>query len=91
MDISITIGPEAGHIFRDLGRWIAVATSEPLSHQYLLQWVFVAIQHGNAVAILGTLLLSASSMILSHFLHILISYVFSMFAAIKMAAANCVG
>ena len=30
------IGPEAGHFFRDLGRWIAVATSESLSHQYLL-------------------------------------------------------
>ena len=54
MDISIAIGPAASHIFRDLGRRIAVATSEPLSHQHLLQWVSVAIQHGNAAAILGT-------------------------------------
>ena len=48
------IGPEAGHFFRDLGRQIVVATSEPLSHQYLLQRVSVAIQCGNAAAILGT-------------------------------------
>ena len=48
------IGPEVGHFFRDLGRWIAVATSEPLSHQYLLQRVFVAIQRGNAAAIYWT-------------------------------------
>ena len=33
------IGPEAGHFFRDLGRPIAVATSEPVSHQHLLQRV----------------------------------------------------
>ena len=48
------IGPEAGHFFRDLGRWIAVAISEPLSHQYLLQRVSVVILRGNAAAILGT-------------------------------------
>ena len=47
-------GPEAGHFFRDLGRPIAVTTSEPLSHQHLLQRVSVAIQRGNAAAILGT-------------------------------------
>ena len=64
------IGPEAGHFFKDLSRQIAVATSEPLSHQYLLQQVFVAIQRGNAAASLGlqrgTLLPSASSVILRH-------------------------
>ena len=48
------IGPEAGHFFRDLGRWIAVAISEPLTHQYLLQQVSVVILRGNAAAILGT-------------------------------------
>ena len=31
------MGPEAGHLFRDLAQQIAAATSEPLSHQYLLQ------------------------------------------------------
>ena len=48
------IGPEAGCFFRDLGRCIAVAISEPLSHQYLYQQVSVVIQRGNAAAILGT-------------------------------------
>ena len=48
------MGPEAGHIFRDLGRRIAAATSELLSYQYLLQPVAVAVQRGNAAAILGT-------------------------------------
>ena len=48
------MGPEAGHFFRDLGRRIAAVTSEPLSHQYLLQQVAVAVQRGNAAAILGT-------------------------------------
>ena len=48
------MGPEAGHFFRDLGQRIAAATSEPLSHQYLLQRVAVAVQRGNAAAILGT-------------------------------------
>ena len=50
----MVIGPEAGHFFRDLGRQIAVATSDPLSHQYLLQHVAVAVHRGNAVAVLGT-------------------------------------
>ena len=48
------MGPEAGHFFRDLGRRIAAATSDPLSHQYLLQRVAVAVQRGNAAAVLGT-------------------------------------
>ena len=48
------MGSEADHFFRDLGRWIAAATSDPLSHQYLLQDVAVAVQRCNAVAVLGT-------------------------------------
>ena len=48
------MGPEAGHFFRDLGRRIAAATSDPLSHQYLIQRVAVAVQRGNAAAVLGT-------------------------------------
>ena len=48
------MGPEAGHFFRDLSRRIAVATSDALSHQYLQQWVAIAVQRGNAVAVLGT-------------------------------------
>ena len=37
------MGPEAGHFFRDVGRWIAADTSKPLSHQYFLQQVAVAV------------------------------------------------
>ena len=48
------MGPEAGHFFRDPGRQIAAATLEPLSHQYFLQLVAVAVQRGNVAAILGT-------------------------------------
>ena len=48
------MGPEAGYFFRNLGRRIAAATSEPLSRPYLLQRVAVAVQRGNAAAILGT-------------------------------------
>ena len=47
------MGPEAVHFFRDLGRQIAVATSDPLSHQYLQQRVATTVQQGNAVAVLG--------------------------------------
>ena len=47
------MGPEAGHFFRDLGGQITAATSDPLFHQYLLQRVTVAVQWGNAVAVLG--------------------------------------
>ena len=57
------MGPDAGHLFRDLGRRIATATSGSLSHQYLMQHVAVAVQRGNAASVLGTavLLLGMSS------------------------------
>ena len=45
---------EAGHFFRDLGRQIVVAISEPLLHQYLLQQVAIAVKRGNVSAILRT-------------------------------------
>ena len=50
------IGPEAGLFCQELGRCIAVATLDPLSHQHLLQRVSIATQWGNAAAILGTML-----------------------------------
>ena len=46
------MGPEAGHFFRDPGRRITAATSDPLSHQYLLQGMTIAVQRGNAAAVL---------------------------------------
>ena len=46
-----TLGPigEEGRVFlKELGRRIAATCFEPLSYQYLLQRVAVAIQRGNA-------------------------------------------
>jgi len=48
-------GPAARAFVRDLGHRIADVTLEPLSHQFLLQRIAVAIQRGNAAAILGTM------------------------------------
>ena len=53
-----TLGPigEEGRAFlKELGRRIAATCFEPLSYQYLLQRVAVAIQWGNAAAVLGTI------------------------------------
>ena len=47
--------PEAGLFCQELGRCIAAATSDPLSHQHLLQRVSIVVQHGNAAAILVTM------------------------------------
>ena len=47
-------GPEAWHFFRDLSQQIQDTTLEPLSHHYLIQQVAVAVQWGNAAAILGS-------------------------------------
>ena len=55
------MGPEAGHFFKDLGMRIAAATSDPLSHQYLLQHVVVARQWPSLGRQRGTLLLGMSS------------------------------
>ena len=46
-------GPEARSFLQDLGRRIANATQDPLSHLYLRQRISVAVQRGNAAAILG--------------------------------------
>ena len=46
-------GPEALTFIRDLGRRIMDATQEPLSHHHLRQRIAVAVQRGNAAAILG--------------------------------------
>ena len=41
-------------LFKDIGRRISLVTQEPLSHQYLVQRIAVAVQRGNAAAVLGT-------------------------------------
>ena len=52
-------GDEALSFSHDLGQRIAVATAEPRSYQFLMQRLSVAIQRGNAVCIIGTVLSSA--------------------------------
>ena len=48
-------GPEAKLFFRELARRVASVNNEPLSHQFLVQRLAVAIQRGNASAVLGSL------------------------------------
>jgi hypothetical protein len=49
-----SLGDEAMQFFWDLGRRVAAETGEPRSLQFLLQRVSVAIQHGNAACVIGT-------------------------------------
>ena len=48
-------GPEARYLVKDLGRRIAHASLEPLFTHYLRQRISVAVQRGNAVAILSSI------------------------------------
>ena len=48
-------GCEAHTLFRDISCRIFSVTQDPLAHQYLIQRVVVAIQRGNAAAVLGTI------------------------------------
>ncbi len=47
-------GPQAHAFFHELSRRIKEETGEPLSLHYLHQRIAVAIQRGNAAAVLGT-------------------------------------
>ena len=49
------IGEEGRAFLKELRRRIAATCFEPFSYQYLLQRVAVAIQRGNAAAVLGTI------------------------------------
>ena len=48
------LGSEAKRFIRDLARRIEAVTNEPLSHQFLLQRLAVAVQRGNAAAVMGS-------------------------------------
>jgi hypothetical protein len=48
-----TFGGEARAFLRDLAKRIFSVTKDPLSHQHLVQRVAVAVQRGNAAAVLG--------------------------------------
>ena len=48
-------GPEALHFFCELGHRLKAETGEPRSLQFLFQRISVAMQRGNAAAVLGTI------------------------------------
>ena len=54
IETSGVFGPEAASFFGELGRQIRAETREPRSLQFLLQGIAVAVQRGNAAAVLGT-------------------------------------
>ena len=54
IETSGVFGLEAASFFGELGRWIRAETGEPQSLQFLLQGIAVAVQRGNAAAVLGT-------------------------------------
>ena len=49
------LGQDARNFFLEVVRRVTAVTNEPQSHQSLLQRVAVAIQRGNAAAILGSI------------------------------------
>ena len=49
------LGEVAKDFVGELGRRLRKATGDPLSRQYLLQRIFIAVQRGNAAAVLGTI------------------------------------
>ena len=49
------VGPEALNFLQDLGKWLRRATGEAKSRHYLLQRLSVAVQRGNAVAVLASI------------------------------------
>ncbi len=63
IETSGAFGPDALDLFRDLGRRIRVITLEVKSCAYLIQQVSVAVQRGNALAVMGTF----SSTVLGNF------------------------
>ena len=57
VETSGTFGPEAKSFFRDLGARIKHASGDKMAHNFLIQRISVAIQRGNCMAILGTMML----------------------------------
>ena len=47
------LGREARHFVKEVARRVKSVTDDPLAHQYLLQRISVAVQRGNAAALLG--------------------------------------
>ena len=55
VETSGVFGPEALSFIQDLSRHLRQVTGEPRSLEYLLQQISVAVQQGNAAAVLGTM------------------------------------
>ena len=55
IETSGVFGPEATSFFKELARRIKIETGEPRSFHFLVQRIAVAIQRGNAAAVLGTM------------------------------------
>ena len=53
VETSGALGPEALNFFRELGHRLRRMTGEPKSLQFLLQRLSIAVQRGNAAAVLG--------------------------------------
>ena len=60
VETSGVLGPQALSFFKDLGRHLKNVSGDPLSHTYLVQRISVAIQRGNAMAIMGSMNLDCS-------------------------------
>ena len=56
------LGDEAANFLHQLGRRIATVTGEQRATEFLLQRLSVAIQRGNAVAVMGTVDLAADKL-----------------------------
>ena len=55
VETSGVMGADAQSFFREVARRLRAVTNEPQSLQFLIQRVAVAIQRGNAAAILGSI------------------------------------
>ena len=55
VETSGVLGEAAVDFTRDLGRRLCKATGEPRSREFLFQRISVAVQRGNAAAVLGTM------------------------------------
>ena len=54
VETSGVFGPEAASFFKDLGHRLRLQSGDILSYSHLVQQVAVAVQRGNAAAVLGT-------------------------------------
>ena len=56
VETSGALGPEACNFLQELGQWIREDSGEPLAYYYvyLLQQIALAVQRGNAAAVLDT-------------------------------------